>query len=1751
MAENIYNKTRRNFIKLTSMGVFALHPTISALARWLKVDNTTVKKCFYNDEFHYFGNNLTNLHFYFINAKIEGKLLKKLPNTDKAFMVVKIPQQHVSEELIREQKFEDEYSNTSKRTESKISGFSFLSFRLFPTNVTVESQVKGRVTLTTKRQTFIDLSDINNLLNWNNSTIYELLIPVKEDYKEFTNVNWQDFEKNNETSVSDDESNPSQGYICSLYQNICKTVFKEASFPLTVLEIPEGLLASPYSENGKTLFADTYGIPKTRFVYNGSRGKVVRTVEEIWSTQLFFDTVEGHKSPPLRGVGYIPRKNTKPKRDNSDCPDEPITYLPTLLDKNEVVYLTSLGRGNNTAKEWNIETRGLTLTGLGAIAKFQYKNFNPPKGSDLAEYEHHFTLGRDEYIKVARIGVISVTGQKALHIKIGQRNIKNGISYMEFKEYIEIIQKDISYFDNNLFVKDEPNKKEPYNYIQARRYPPSSQKDGTIHSYDDIYDGDSNSNDANDVWIDKAIWNQNILPDKWNTHYKRWAFVKISSIKSVSPPIITLKNDVKPDTIIDCGECSPNNPFAFWPISETDKSDVYLDFKGLDWNNKEIHFSSTFLFIRKSLIETGLNDNCIKAIYENFSSKDRIERRQIRFVDSQVAYTSDYSNITGDKAELSNKSNVAKTDYIEYYFSLCKEPLGETLEFKANKIQPSGQNVQLESIFNERFFPLFPQVKRAQLYVENIQGYTSEPIPSIIEYNDEFINYGFERKKLVKGVEVVYNKARLIFNHTENFVKNTDKILDYVDGKWLERKSDGYRRIKQIFSGAGSAIGGLVNPDFDIQSIGLVKQSLAVGKQINKKYEQATEFTDKIEKFNPSDLLRQTPEIFNGISLIDILQEVFPDYEAPINDIKNVVSKIDTVKNELLDNPIYLEIKADLKYINDRVLRFQEIIEDLQRNIDNTQDEIKGLKDKFNREFLASEIEKLVSSEVSKCKITFLKEANSVANIANAKKDELLDYLTTELLSKAEAIYPYHQILNDSKVLLANMKTNAPGLTGIIETYIKDFINDTQYLLIDIGKVKKDEILIEYSKVKAGIDDLIKSSYDAYLAYSNALNEEIKTWDDYQTSIPQDMEAKYNMYLSKKLISLKASDEYKKIEHDLKRRNERTQKLIDELRKDEYRTEYEKIKHFEQDILKIQNSISYLNSIVDTVNIPHLVDTFNKSIQDIKTFESKLNNALLPSVRAAIDKDFKDNILSNRKTLEAHYKSKYDTDRKNFDKLISESETKLTQYLNSVGQESIDTVLNSIGLPDFRKLKDDILAKESEFKNKMQEQLRERVNYESFLKKQVDSAGKEIIELIKEKIDEKERDILNDPGNQELIYAFVKGKELLNILTSLSKKEINYTWQTSSFKNADFGIVSFLASSNPKTSLSVQVTNTTYFQPNRFPAVVQKVDFLAENRLNNFGISLLKAIIVNFNEVYFVAGTNQKQKFEVKIRDVQFAGAFSFVQALEGLFKKLLGDNFSVRIQPHKVDIEYLLPIPFIGAPSFGFRDILFRVLYTLHFTNRPMELGVGIGSPENKTKLSVGIYTGFFHFFVIGNPKQGITLIEVSIEFGGYFGLSLGPLRGEVKLAVGLYYRKDQTGVTIEGYFLVEGRVKLWFIMITARFYMGVKSQGGYVEGRCTVSYEIRLGRFFKRSFSASYYKKLAGAQPANNNSGSIQKAFETYEKVNGISVLSLGSLSVETETLKKHKRAFDEELAAPVERFVKPLTQTEWDTFINSYID
>src|SRR5688572_28810265 len=107
---------RRKFLSLFTLTAAAAAVNFDKLAGLLGITKSHLRSALSFD-FHVFEDNLTNLHFYFINAKVTGdKLVKE--GSDKAYMVVRLPQQHISEQEFRENTITD---NTIAL--SKLSGF--------------------------------------------------------------------------------------------------------------------------------------------------------------------------------------------------------------------------------------------------------------------------------------------------------------------------------------------------------------------------------------------------------------------------------------------------------------------------------------------------------------------------------------------------------------------------------------------------------------------------------------------------------------------------------------------------------------------------------------------------------------------------------------------------------------------------------------------------------------------------------------------------------------------------------------------------------------------------------------------------------------------------------------------------------------------------------------------------------------------------------------------------------------------------------------------------------------------------------------------------------------------------------------------------------------------------------------------------------------------------------------------------------------------------------------------------------------------------------------------------------------------------------------------------------------------------------------------------------------------------------------------------------------------------------------------
>src|SRR5690606_17274653 len=103
----------------------------------------------------------------------------------------------------------------------------------------------------------------------------------------------------------------------------------------------------------------------------------------------------------------------------------------------------------------------------------------------------------------------------------------------------------------------------------------------------------------------------------------------------------------------------------------------------------------------------------------------------------------------------------------------------------------------------------------------------------------------------------------------------------------------------------------------------------------------------------------------------------------------------------------------------------------------------------------------------------------------------------------------------------------------------------------------------------------------------------------------------------------------------------------------------------------------------------------------------------------------------------------------------------------------------------------------------------------------------------------------------------------------------------------------FSPQANPKTKLSVAVSTVVHLDPTKFPSVIDRIETKAENILTNFDLTFLNVFTVGFNQIRFAVGSSEQAKLSVRIRDVKFDGALSFIQKLEELLMSL-GEGFKI-----------------------------------------------------------------------------------------------------------------------------------------------------------------------------------------------------------------------------------------------------------------
>ncbi|RZK27082.1 MAG: hypothetical protein EOO43_00765 [Flavobacterium sp.] len=1609
--------SRRKFIVQTGT-VAALYPMLGMLEG---CDPTDRNNRILNQGVNINQENGLNLSIYLVNLRFDGNSL--VPTAKDSYLIVQIPPQSLHEKY-HIQPSPD--SPPTKQQEAKLSGHSFLAFQLWPN---WKFKKKRKIRYRTAE-----------LMDWQNKDYFKLLSTFDQagHFKQFASAAGVDklFVK----------PTPEKTLIqLAHYQNIIGTLLGDDQRFLSIFELPAGLLLAPHKSGENVRIEITqndYSInDRTLYLHRDNQPSIKRRVLERGNLQMRFiddsdKTIAPISVPPsLRAIGLfssasfnIPKPGDACACLTSGIPSE--NYLPSLLDEVELLYLNQL---SNKEDRFDIKAKGPFLLGSsGATVKFSYNNHNLA-GQDpnisLVEYEHHFQDGRDNFIKVARIGVIAPTSQKALHVKIAERKEIGGICFVDYKEFIEIIETDKS------FPAPSNTPQTGNTYV----VPATPAGKGPLKHSD------------NQIHFNRIV-----------TRFKR------------TPPIKPVK------------ECSNN----FWVYTEFAPSDdnadlMQLEFDYFDKNDKKLDkaVKHPIFFMRRDFFCSA---DLQTLLATDMAKYDDGVKLRMALNDQLIAFTPDDPTLDATNSGTDNKINQMSAEYSDYYFTIA------------------DKGVDAGNIFDRAKYVIYPQISRAKVYIDHYQQYSQTPLPSLVKFNYAYLTNFFD----VNG-----NGAKVILEQCPDFIGG--KIQDFTgtDNTSLERitaLNTGYQKIKEVFNEAGSRTGGMINPGIQNKLIAFGEEGLTYPTDINEQWKP----TVRLDGASGIDKVLKAVDIFStdaeivGVSLISILGEISDAGGTPAFAADKLLAQIANFEayiKTLTSSQIVIDAIAKVEEINRDILRLKNIYDTGKANIVDLTRKLTAAKNEFLA--MVPDVNKIKTA----AKLAFEQQRLAAFNYGQQVAADAIQMARDEVVRE---IYNHKPDFTGFEVYIkANAATFDTKLKALLaklpdsEAALKErlsLINPQVFTDIEtaVGKIEKASL----AEIKAGtVDVLIGVSFNTYFSPTGLIeiekqyNELLARYLGGEAALKNQVDA-----LKLQLTALQNA-----IKSSLYEKVKTISMCYDELIK-ELKTEGEKA---------AADQFFAILRLLNKASISYYIDRYTELKRDFNDLENttaaELKGALKKAGDYAVGK-------ANEREAELKKYIALIVDPTAELQVLNDAwktvETIEQQTVEGIETEIVNQIkaLNVFGAAQKAQL---IESLKSEFTTAADDLKGQLKAYEAKLVTQ----AKSVVDQIEKEMRAKLESITDISKLREIKAEFDRIKK---ILTTPKTEEFKYQWETGNFKTANMGILRFNPQTNPPTKLKADVKTVVHINPLNFPNVIDKIETYAENSLTNFSLTFLSALTVDFAHLKFVTGSSVSTKMNVSIRDVKFDGALSFVQKLEELMGGL-GEGFSISIRPTNVGIGYTSPVFSISTPGFMFSNISISVILQIFFDRKPMELTFMLAKPEAKATIAAGIYGGGFYCALTAQPKNGLKAIEMALEMGALLGIQMGPIKGEVRFMIGLFYRKDDANVILEGYFVAEGILSVWIISASAKLYMYVRSHNSYVTGGCKVTYSAKLG-FVKKSFTGSYSKKLAGAESKRSS-----------EERNALSTLVKNLEGTVNDT-------FDFSF---IEDEYQPMTSTEWIKFNNTF--
>jgi type VI protein secretion system component Hcp len=243
--------------------------------------------------------------------------------------------------------------------------------------------------------------------------------------------------------------------------------------------------------------------------------------------------------------------------------------------------------------------------------------------------------------------------------------------------------------------------------------------------------------------------------------------------------------------------------------------------------------------------------------------------------------------------------------------------------------------------------------------------------------------------------------------------------------------------------------------------------------------------------------------------------------------------------------------------------------------------------------------------------------------------------------------------------------------------------------------------------------------------------------------------------------------------------------------------------------------------------------------------------------------------------------------------------------------------------------------------------------------------------------------------------------------------------------------------------------------------------FRFTGRLNDFDVTVLKAVTVNFVDFAFTVQSGAKPDVTVHLASdpIKFSGDLEFVEGLrKAIPPGLFGDGPSLDLSEDGIRAGFAVALPPIAVGVFALKDVTLGAGLTLPFVDGKPALDFRVSQREHPFLLAVAIFGGggFFHLQV---DTAGIKELEAGLEFGAVASLDIGVASGGVQMMAGIYFsiqRRDpdnKLAPTLSGFLVVGGQLRvLGLITVSVVFNLTFTYDGGKhaAYGRATLVVQV-----------------------------------------------------------------------------------------------